>query len=245
MRWLRVVVVYTAAQIAVSLSPARPVARRRTALSAEPPATAPAASAVAPPELPPFVLRAPSEEADDDELTNENIGCLVWERCSDDEVNRLVWKCLGYRRAEGAPDDAPWENDAVFPKWRARFPQPPDLVGVTRVYSPDVDEPVLRANQALHRSIPMAHKDGIRENLRAEPVRFLGFKLEGLTPNKTRRAQCANWLLYYRSALWRRSLEELIAARDRDVEAENRAAIERGESLRVVRGPGEGSGAPK
>ena len=91
----------------------------------------------------------------------------------------------------------------MFPKWRARFPQPPDLVGVTRVYSPDVDEPVLRANQALHRSIPMAHKDGIRENLRAEPVRFLGFKLEGLTPNKTRRAQCANWLLYYRSALWR------------------------------------------
>ena len=40
------------------------------------------------------------------------------------------------------------------------------------------------------------------------------------------------------------SLEELIAARDRDVEAENRAAIERGESLRIVKGPG-GSGAPK
>ena len=80
--------------------------------------------------------------------------------------------------------------------------------------------------------------------MQLRPEGFNGFKLAELTPNKTRRAQCANWLLYYRSALWRRSLEELIAARDRDVEAENRAAIERGESLRIVKGPG-GSGAPK
>ena len=80
--------------------------------------------------------------------------------------------------------------------------------------------------------------------MQLRPEGFNGFKLAELTPNKTRRAQCANWLLYYREALFGVSLEELIAARDRDVEAENRAAIERGESLRIVKGPG-GSGAPK
>lgn len=30
-----------------------------------------------------------------------------------------------------------------------------------------------------------------------------------LTPNKTRRAQCANWLLYYREELFGYTLEEL------------------------------------
>ena len=166
------------------------------------------------------------------DLLDEELLKIVKLENTDAEVNNLVWKYLGYRKDEASGE---WDASAVFPKWAAKYPQPPDLVGVTRVYSPDVDEPVLRANQALHRSIPMAHKDGIRENLRAEPVRFLGFKLAGLTPNKTRRAQCANWLLYYRAALWRVPLDELIARRDRDVEAENRAAIARGESLRVAR----------
>ena len=42
----------------------------------------------------------------------------------------------------------------------------------------------------------MEYKQSIRDQLR--PLGFNGFQLAELTPNKTRRAQCANWLLYYR-----------------------------------------------
>ena len=38
--------------------------------------------------------------------------------------------------------------------------------------------------------------------MQLRPEGFNGFKLAELTPNKTRRAQCANWLLYYREALF-------------------------------------------
>jgi len=171
---------------------------------------------------PPSALTAPTAE----ELTNENIVKIVNEEVSDSEVNELVWRCLGYR------EDA----SEVFPKWAAKYPEPPDLVGVSRVYSKDVDEPVLRANQALVASIPMAYKAGIKEHL--SKVGFTGFKLEGLTPNKTRRAQCANWLLFYREALFGKSLEELVAAKSRDVEAENQQLREEGKSLKVATGTG-------
>ena len=51
-------------------------------------------------------------------------------------MNELAWKCLGYRRsADGAMDAS-----QVFPKWRAKYPEPPDLVGVTRLYSKEIDE---------------------------------------------------------------------------------------------------------
>lgn len=163
------------------------------------------------------------------ELTNLNILRIVREECTDEEVNQLVWKCLGYRRREEE-----WDTTLVFPKWRTKYPEPPDLVGVTRTYSRIVDEPVLRANQALVASIPMAYKAGIKEHL--GKVGFTGFKLEGLTPNKTRRAQCANWLLYYREALFGKTIEELIAERERDVAAENERLRMEGKSLKVARG---------
>lgn len=171
------------------------------------------------------------------ELTNENLVRIVREECEDGEVNALVWKCLGYRAAS----DGSYTADAVFPKWGAKYPTPPDLVGVTRVYSKDVDEPVLRANQALVATIPMAYKGGIKVHL-AE-VGWTGFKLEGLTPNKTRRAQCCNWLLFYREALFGRSLDELKAAKARDVEAENRKLRATGGSLAEARPPGRGPDA--
>ena len=115
-------------------------------------------------------------EVSAEELTNEEIVKFVREEVSDQEVNELVWRCLGYRRVDGA-----WNADQVFPKWRAKYPQPPDLVGVTRTYSKDVDEVVLRANQALVASIPMKYKGGIKEHLRK--VGWTGYLLEGLTPN--------------------------------------------------------------
>ena len=42
-----------------------------------------------------------------------------------------------------------------------------------------------------------------------KPLGFNGYKLSELTPNLTRRAQCVNWLLYYREELFGYTLEEL------------------------------------
>lgn len=169
-----------------------------------------------------------TNEPTQEELSNENLVRLVREECTDEEVNFLVWKCLGYRQR----DDATWDTTDVFPKWRAKYPVPPDLIGVSRNYSREVDEPVLRANQALINSIPMDYKGGIKQHL--GKVGWTGYRLEGLTPNKTRRAQCANWLLYYREALFGKSIEELIAAKERDVAAENQRLREEGNSLKVA-----------
>ena len=63
---------------------------------------------------------------------------------------------------------------------------------------------------------------------------------KGLTPNKTRRAQCANWILYYREALFGKSLEELKKARERDVAAENEKLRRAGKMLRSAKGEASG-----
>lgn len=49
---------------------------------------------------------------------------------------------------------------------------------------------------------------------------FICKKYAELTPNKTRRAQCANWLLYYREELFGYTLEELKERRRLKKEAE-------------------------
>jgi len=92
-------------------------------------------------------------------------------------------------------------------KWVSRFPLPPDLLGMKRDYSKEIDEPSLRSNQALVRTIPLSNKQQLKVHLKK--YGFRGFKLKELTPNKTRRAQCANWLLYYREEIFGYSLKEL------------------------------------
>ena len=139
-----------------------------------------------------------------EELANENILKVVLIECNDLEVNTLVWKCLGYRF-----DDATetWMNTDVFPNWRERYPVPPDFIGMQRVYSKEVDQPSLRCNQALVRSIPLEQKQSLKPALK--PYGFRGYQYAELTPNKTRRAQCANWLIYYRDNLFGYTVEEL------------------------------------
>ena len=44
--------------------------------------------------------------------------------------------------------------------------------------------------------------------------------MEGLTPNMTRRAQCANWLCYYKQALHGVPVEELRRRREERAKAE-------------------------
>jgi hypothetical protein len=46
------------------------------------------------------------------------------------DVNTLVWKCLGYRPTE----DGAWGNDKCFPKWREKFPGPPDFIGLANEF---------------------------------------------------------------------------------------------------------------
>ena len=143
------------------------------------------------------------------DLFDEELLKIVKLENTDAEVNNLVWKYLGYRKDEASGE---WDASAVFPKWAAKYPQPPDLVGVTRTYTREVDEPVLRAVQSLQRSVPKEHKDNLRAFLK--PLGWNGYKMEGLTPNMTRRAQVAQWLFFYREALHGVDLEELKRRRD-------------------------------
>ena len=90
-----------------------------------------------------------------DDLSDEVMLSIVLQEMPDADVNALVWKYLGYRydAAAGA-----WDVSGVFPNWAAKYPQPPDLIGVTRTYAREVDEPVLRAVQSLQRSVATEHR---------------------------------------------------------------------------------------
>ncbi|CAM9405354.1 unnamed protein product [Pylaiella littoralis] len=78
---------------------------------------------------------------------------------------------------------------------------------MTRRYEKEIDEPTLRAVQFLNKSVPSEHKRLIRERL--GPLGFSGLILDELTPNRTRRAQVTNFLLYFRENLWGVPLEEV------------------------------------
>lgn len=152
-----------------------------------------------------------------DDLADEVMLRIVMQEMTDTEVNALAWKYLGYHFQEAT---GTWDASAVFPNWRQKFPQPPDLVGVTRKYEREIDEPVLRAVQSLQQSVAKEHKNNLRAFLK--PLGWNGYKMDGLTPNMTRRAQVANWLLYYREALHGVPVEEL--RRRREVRAAEEAA---------------------
>ena len=169
-----------------------------------------------------------------DDLADDVMLSIVLQEMSDQDVNKLVWKYLGYEYNE---EKSEWDASKVFPKWAAKYPQPPDLVGVTRTYSREVDEPVLWAVQALQKSVPTEHKDNLRAFL--APLGWKGYKMNapahpktdtGLTPNMTRRAQCAQWLYYYREALHGVSIEELRRRRDERA-AEEAKVLEEGGTI--------------
>ena len=82
-----------------------------------------------------------------------------------------------------------------------------------RIYSKDIDSTSLKNNQHLVRSVPDEFKQSLKGNLK--PLGFTGYKVSELTPNLTRRAQCANWLLYYRDELFGYTLDELKERRER------------------------------
>lgn len=154
----------------------------------------------------------------DEELADENLYRIVEREASDLDVNTLVWKCLGYRFDA---DDKMWTPAEVFPKWKDRFPDPPDFIGMQRIYSKEIDGPCLRNNQHLVRSIPAENKASYLKK-HMLPFGFTGYKVSELTPNLTRRAQCVNWLLFYREELYGYTVEELIERRRRKREQQER-----------------------
>ena len=165
--------------------------------------------------LPSYINEGPVGEEDflvsrtggptEEELTDENLYKIIERKASDLEVNTLVWKCLGYRFDVEKNE---WTADEVFPKWKKGFPTPPDVIGMQRIYSKEIDGPCLRNNQALVKSIPVENKDSYLKK-HMKPFGFTGYKVSELTPNLTRRAQCINWLLFYREELMGYTIEEL------------------------------------
>lgn len=117
------------------------------------------------------------------EISNDNLIRIVNLEATDAECNLLCWKCLGYQYDDST---GTYSADNVFPKWKATYPHPPDVIGVTRSYDAIIDKPVRDASMSLMRSIPRDFKGGVRA---LEKEGFRGFKLSELTPNKTRRAQ--------------------------------------------------------
>jgi len=154
-----------------------------------------------------------------EELTDENLYKIIDRTASDLEVNTLVWKCLGYRFD---PNTIQWTSTNVFPKWKERYPEPPDVIGMQRIYSKEIDGPCLRNNQALVKSIPVESKKSyLKEYMK--PFGFTGYQVAELTPNLTRRAQCTNWLLFYREELYGYTVEELTERRRERQEKEAQA----------------------
>ena len=159
-----------------------------------------------------------SNDGELDPIRNEVLLQIVQSEMSDEEVNKLVWRCLGYEMTieldpETLTATEMWQvSKKVFPNWAKRFPEPPDVIGVTRKYYPEIDQPVKEACASLTRSVSSEYKNGLKEQLK--PLGWKGFKMEGLTPNMTRRAQAANWLVYYRSELRGVPIEELKRRRE-------------------------------
>ena len=143
-----------------------------------------------------------------EELADTNIVKIVNLECSDTQCNQLCWKCLGYEYDPNTPELFKLSNK-VFPKWAAKYPVPPDVIGVTRKYSDQaVDRLVRDANMDLMRSVPRDFKGGVKS---LKSVGFKLYKLNELTPNKTRRAQLTTWLIFYREKLFGRTIEQLQA----------------------------------
>ena len=152
-------------------------------------------------------------EPSTDELADENIVKIVNLEATDTECNYIAWKCLGYRyNIEKKIFEG---SDKVFPKWLAKYPNPPDVIGIKRDYRPEIDKDVRNASMDLMRSIPRDYKGGVKQ---LQSVGWKGYKLAELTPNKTRRAQLCNWLIYYREKLFGKTLEQLKEEREKEKE---------------------------
>ncbi|PXF48175.1 hypothetical protein BWQ96_02127 [Gracilariopsis chorda] len=125
-------------------------------------------------------------------ITTDDLFKIIRGETPDEWVNEIVRTLLGWQQL----DDGSWNDDQVKSAWKEIYPDgPPDFIGSVDDYSPARDRPVKIAMQRLTRSIPPDYKQSIREIL--GPLGFRGWKVEELTPNRTRRATAVNWILYW------------------------------------------------
>ena len=110
-------------------------------------------------------------------LNEETFWAILNEETDNQIVLELVWTCLGYRFDEKTQT---WDNSEVDISWKEEYPEPPDFIAYRK--------PTLK----LTRSIPKENKQLLKEKLG-----FKGYKINELTPIRTRRATAVNWLLNY------------------------------------------------
>ncbi|MEO1132774.1 MAG: DUF1823 family protein [Cyanobacteria bacterium J06639_1] len=109
------------------------------------------------------------------DLCEDTVRAILDDRLDDETVNAMVWRTLGFaydaerQHWDSSGAIAPWTDDEA----------PPNFIG---------SRP---ATVKLTRSTPKAHKQLLKEQLG-----FAGYRVNDLTPRKTRRATAANWLLH-------------------------------------------------
>ncbi|MEN9226054.1 MAG: DUF1823 family protein [Thermostichus sp. HHBFW_bins_43] len=106
-------------------------------------------------------------------LNQETLQAILNNELSDDTVNALVLQSLGFRYDE---DSQTWDPSGADPTWQGEgiphfIENRPDSVKLTRSIAPE------------------------NKQLLKEVLGFQGYKVKELTPQKTRRATAANWLL--------------------------------------------------
>ena len=125
-------------------------------------------------------------------LTVKDLLAIILGEMPDAWVNEILLTLLGWRRA----DDEKWDNSNVPDEWRKPYPDsPPDFIGSPTNYSPAIDLPVKRAMQKLNRTIEPESKQQLKQILK--PHGFKGWKINELTPNRTRRATAVNYILFW------------------------------------------------
>jgi len=128
-------------------------------------------------------------------LTLCDILSLAKGETSDDYPTEIVRLLLGWR-LQSQQGGRKWATQHVRPAWLESYPDtPPDFIGDPNDYSREKDLPVKTAVQRLQRSIYPQHKNAFREVLK--PAGFPGWKVKDLTPNRTRRAVCTSYILFW------------------------------------------------
>ena len=144
----------------------------------------------------PGVVFEPPPQLDDKMLLE-----ICRQQSPDEWVNEIMWTLLGYVRRDDAPADEKgpeaWvATESVPPEWSSDFPDsPPDFIGKRDCFEPEFDRPIKKAVQKLTRSIIKEHKALLKEDLK-----FEGFTIDQLTPNRTRRSTVVNWILHYQKS---------------------------------------------
>lgn len=135
-----------------------------------------------------------------EELEDERLMALLMQK-RDEELNILTWKCLGYKYVAIGAGYA-WDTAGVFPKWRSKYPIPPDLAGLNG-YTPETIEAV----EFLVRLTAQEYHDALERHAKSRGLRY---SPKHVSPTATRKVEVTQWLMYYRDKYFGMPTEELL-----------------------------------